>query len=128
MHFLPRVFRLSSISLVTGAPPICPRSRGPGTLETATFMMGLCAVRLDCNRNNAGANAGGRYSISRPCSFGPRSSLSSLARDAASDVSRTRSSGSSTCTGSDTGSPLISLPVMRSGDLSVATGTYAMIG
>ena len=75
-------------------------------------MMVLCAARLDCHRNSAGANGGGRYSIIRPCSFGPRSSLSSLARDAASEVSRTRSSGSSMCTGSETGKPLISLPVI----------------
>ena len=71
---------------------------------------------------------GGRYAAHWLTTSGPIRWKSSLAIPVASEVSRTRSPGSSTCTGSDTFNPKNSFPVSRSGEVFRLAGTEAISG
>src|SRR5208283_4993225 len=105
-----------------------PRTRGPGTLEMGKFTSLRLASRLDRHRYHGGDRAGGRYATHDSSTVGPSSRMSSLAIAVATDVSRTRSNGSSMCTGSDRFMALNSLPESRPGEVSRLVGTDAMIG
>ena len=59
------------IDFLTAAPPKFPRSRGPATFDTGTFIMLFLSARLACQRNMLGAKAVGRYCMTRPYSCGP---------------------------------------------------------
>ena len=68
-----------------------PRSRGPGTFETATFISLLCAVRLALPAEQCGRQRWRQVLHHPPCNVGRADRWSSLASVVASDVSRTRS-------------------------------------